>query len=81
MTDATTPKRRMTVPAIVGVAAGIVSIAVGSITIYRTIMPSGDEFFAEMISTAEGMEGALTRIAGAIEVDPDVVGSEAEQVK
>lgn len=81
MTKAQTASKRITFPVLVGVIAGLVSVTVGSLTIYTFFVPKPDERFAQMISTADGMRSALERIAATVEASPDLLGDTAESAK
>lgn len=81
MTKDTAGSKRITLPVLVGVLAGLVSVTVGSITIYTFFVPSPDERFEKVISTAEGMKNALVRIAETVEERPDLVGDDVESAK
>ena len=78
MTSEPTAPKRLTFPVLVGVAAGLVSVVVGGITIFTFFLPKPDEQFDRMISTAEGMTSALERIAATVEAQPDVLGENEE---
>lgn len=75
------PAKRITLPVLVGVVAGLVSVTVGSLTIYTFFVPKPDERFAQMISTADGMKNALERIAETVEAQPELIGSDVESAK
>lgn len=81
MTKDAAGSKRITFPVLVGVVAGLVSVTVGSITIYTFFVPKPDERFQQMISTAEGMKNALVRIAETVEERPDLVGDDVESAK
>jgi hypothetical protein len=78
MTDTPAPKKPVAFSVLVGVAAGLISCIVGAFTIWATLFPSPDTQFDRMISTAEGMQTALERIATTIEDDPALVGEDVQ---
>lgn len=65
----------------VGIAASLVSMTVGGISVWTFLVPKPDTQFNRMISTAEGMKTALERMVLAIEAEPALVGGDKDSVK